>query len=517
MPRSDDSAPNFDFLDDEPAESGASESALNLLDPPAESEAAAEGDPFDFSANEADEEDERPVADEPSADSPVERSAKRRKTSRSRPKPAAEPDDTQPLPTQGKRRRRDHEPSETLDLGELAAEAKQSEGTPAEDEAVDDDPVEEASRLDEAAEPRRSRSKRSRSPSGSDRSRSDERSRSKRRSGRSPGDTEADDGASRSRRRSSRASGRKPEPGGRRRSRSPREDDTEREPDASEGDQPPQKRSGRAAKSDRSSRSRSTANRSGGSGLDWDAIRAAGGHNLIVGLATYAGLATLLLAWLLMSNPERSALESLPDVPPSDPESIPYVAPTAEVPAGHTVALGESQRFGHIAVQPLRVVRGPVDFAHESDPARERMFGNESDALQLHLRLTNTSPEDGGQNIVPLDRQLVYHRLSTAANGLEIKANQYVYDPDARERPVAMMVELAPDGEWTIAGQSLPTLAPGESVETLLAATALGDEPIPSGSLVWRIQLRKGHHLPSGHGVTTLVDVPFDAADVSDG
>ena len=272
-----------------------------------------------------------------------------------------------------------------------------------------------------------------------------------------------------------------------------------------------------ASRSGGRSRTRSDApppsrpNRKSGT-FDWAGIREAGGQNLIIGLATYAGLATLAALFFMMASSQQSILESLPDVPPRDPGTIQYIAPTAELPDGHTLALGQSQQFGYIKVEPLRVVQAPVDYVHDSGEDRERMFGPDSVPLQLHLRLTNMSPADSdGQNIAPLDRELLYFRLAQGEYGSEIKTNQYIYNPGDRTRPAATLLELAPSGEWRVDGQNLPTLAPGESVETLIAA----DPPDElNGPLVWRVQFRKGYHLSSGHGVTTLIDVPFDSSQL---
>ena len=251
-------------------------------------------------------------------------------------------------------------------------------------------------------------------------------------------------------------------------------------------------------------------------GFDWNGIVAAGGKPVVLGLASYATLATGLLIWsLLGGGASRSALESLPDVAPRGENEFRYVPPSAAVPTGHRVGLGESEQFGHILVEPLGITRGPVSLSHYSGRGSTPPdVGGE--ALQLRLRLTNTSPADAsGQVIAPLDSELVYDRLPNGSG--QIVSNQYLYNAgETAGEPPVMMLPLAATTEWVVDGQAFPRLAPGESVETLLAAGPQGLDALGPDA-VWRLQLRKGYHDRTGHGVTTLVEVPFDAASVPRG
>ena len=251
-------------------------------------------------------------------------------------------------------------------------------------------------------------------------------------------------------------------------------------------------------------------------GFDWDGIVAAGGKPVVLGLASYAVLATAMLVWsLLGGTASRSALESLPDVAPRGENEFRYVPPSAAVPTGHRVGLGESEQFGHIRIEPLGVTRGPVSLSHYSGRGGTPPdLGGE--ALRLRLRLTNTSPTDAsGQMIAPLDSELVYDRLPNGSG--QIVSNQYLYNAsESTDEPAVMMLPLAATTEWVVDGQSFPRLAPGESVETVLVAGPQGLDALGADA-VWRVQLRKGYHDRTGRGVTTLVEVPFDAASVPRG
>jgi hypothetical protein len=65
---------------------------------------------------------------------------------------------------------------------------------------------------------------------------------------------------------------------------------------------------------------------------------------------------------------------------------------------------------------------------------------------------------------------------------------------------------------WDLRGQNLKELAPGESVETYIAAGPDGIDTL-KGNLVWRVHFRKGYS-PSGKGVTTLFEVDFQSSDI---
>lgn len=256
-------------------------------------------------------------------------------------------------------------------------------------------------------------------------------------------------------------------------------------------------------------------------------------RRLFVVVLSYAILVTLLLGLLLYSvrtaGPHQ--LESLPDIVPNYRETLPDLKPTlnehgevirqivprhAALPSGHTLALGQSQRFGNVRVTPLKVTREMLEFEHYAgDAARTRSA--EGPVLKLWLRFENLSED---QVFAPLDRELLYFRGRTSADSFELRANNFVTPRDEERAGEAILVyDLVLDGEWDPKDQSLGTLdsprllRPGEELVTYVPTRAEGIEDL-EGDLVWRVHIRKGYHPESGRGATTLIDVAFHSGEI---
>ena len=241
---------------------------------------------------------------------------------------------------------------------------------------------------------------------------------------------------------------------------------------------------------------------------------AASKHSLLViALISYSSAATLALLYLFyaLSQPRQHLLESLPDVPPLDVQNgevMKLVPVDAELPAGHALALGESCRYGNLLVEPLSVVREPLEFDHFSGRAADAKPPTEP-VLKLWVRFTNVSES---QSIAPLDAELLFRR-DVSDDGRQ-HANQFVRPDAGAPSPdaVVLMYDHPTSSEWDLRGQRLgQRLAPGESLETYLPSAAPASAL--NGPLVWRVHFRKGFS-PRGFGVTTLIDVQFDSADV---
>ena len=233
---------------------------------------------------------------------------------------------------------------------------------------------------------------------------------------------------------------------------------------------------------------------------------------LLILLASYASAITLGFLWLLLTrqSADPHELESLPDVAPLDPNAFKYVPQNASMPSGHTLPLGQEERFGHVLVRPLRVTRGPVEFVHYSDGSQTRP--KTEPVYKLWLRFKNVSDD---QLIAPLDNRLLFKRKYDELGEPEL-ANQllYVAGSDSAEGRRAFVLDHPESSEWDLKGQQLGLgLKPGESIETYIP-TQPGDGSELSGELLWRVHLRKGYHADTGHGVTTLIEVPFHAGDV---
>lgn len=230
---------------------------------------------------------------------------------------------------------------------------------------------------------------------------------------------------------------------------------------------------------------------------------------LLIALISYASAATLALLYLTlaMSRARPHALESLPDVPPLDVEhgEVMKLAPAdADLPPGHRLGFGESRRFGNILVEPLRAVVEPVQFEHFSGGTEVQKPAT-APVLKLWLRFTNVSED---QTIAPLDPELVFRR---AVLDVGPRANQFVrrIADENTDGPQVLLYDHPISSEWDLQSQQLrKRLAPGESLETYLPSGA--DGAALSGPLVWRVHFRKGYS-SGGNGVTTLVDVEFDA------
>ncbi len=230
-------------------------------------------------------------------------------------------------------------------------------------------------------------------------------------------------------------------------------------------------------------------------------------------LASYASAITLIALALLMSNgekaPDAEQLESLPDVSPEPVDSITFVPVEARLPPGHTLRLGEKQRFGNIEVEPLRVVNEPLEFTHYDSTSKLTRLPT-GPVYKLWVRFTNVSKD---QEIAPLDGDLLLRWVVKAEQQQEY-SNQYLFPKDAKENSEAIATyRHSKTSDWDMKDQKLGTvLAPGESVETYIASsenTDLGS----AESITWRVQFRKGFS-PNGNGVTTIFDVSFDQSDI---
>ena len=237
------------------------------------------------------------------------------------------------------------------------------------------------------------------------------------------------------------------------------------------------------------------------------------GPNLpMILLASYASAVTIALIFVLATRPSggvrNDQLESLPD-PLDQDGKIPIYKRDAELPGGHTLHLKESQRFGNILVEPVKVTQQPLKFRHFSGESK-RSQPNSQPVLCLWLKFTNVSSD---QEIAPLDGQLLFKRVMNESGNLV--ANTFVCPTSDSARDSAVLpYPHPPHSEFDLVGQNLGIqLKPGDSVETFIPCDTEGMQSL-QGELVWRIHMRKGY-AKSGHGVTTLVDVIFHRSEVS--
>jgi len=231
-------------------------------------------------------------------------------------------------------------------------------------------------------------------------------------------------------------------------------------------------------------------------------------------LLSYASAATLACFWLFyqLQNAPLNNLERLPDPVKSaagNGQRLTLVAVNSTMPTGHTLALQQTRKFGHIRVTPLKVSREPLEFERFQQLGGGTTRESIGPVLKLWLKLENASSD---QKIAPLDRTLMLSRLYDSDR---VAANNFV-------RPVGdttctLLHDNPKDGNWNWKGQASDgihgkVLKPGESFETYMPTGAEGLADL-TGPLIWRVHIRKGFS-DSGRGVTTIFEVAFDSSQI---
>jgi hypothetical protein len=232
-------------------------------------------------------------------------------------------------------------------------------------------------------------------------------------------------------------------------------------------------------------------------------------------VASYASAVTLAFLFLLLTlgRMKTHPLESLPDVVPKIQKgevALEVAPPDANVAPGHVLSLGETRRFGNLNVTPLRVTEGPLRFEHVLNASAADRPPSDP-VLKLWLKFENVSRN---QSFMPLDALLLFKRYYQEF-GKPVLTNQFLCQKSERRRGGILhyVYELSATSEYRIVGQNLDReLGPGQSVEIFIPSEELIDDL--TGDLVWRVQFRKGYHPRTFHGVTTLIDVPFNRSDV---
>ena len=238
---------------------------------------------------------------------------------------------------------------------------------------------------------------------------------------------------------------------------------------------------------------------------------------LFILVASYASAATLAIIILIINllQARQHSLESLPDLKPpvhNGKTAFQLVPADAPMPPGHTLRLGQSQRFGSLRVTPLRVTRSPVEFVYFNDePGHHRP--PTLPTLKLWLRFENVSTD---QTFAPLGRELVLTRVVGKRSPDQLRANNFVCraaDKRSNGRQI-LLFDLSQGSNWDLRDQNVDrVLQPGETLETYLACEAEGLEEL-TGELIWRVQFRKGYNRKSKRGVTTLIEVRFHSKEI---
>lgn len=239
-----------------------------------------------------------------------------------------------------------------------------------------------------------------------------------------------------------------------------------------------------------------------------------------VWLVGYAAGMTVLFLILLLSgriqlNPNHQ-LESLPDIRPLAPNEFKLVPETAQLPAGHELRLGQTQRFGDVTVTPVRVTREVLRFEQFDTGVAEESLTTSS-VLKLWLRIRNVSEDIA---FPPFDAGLMSLRNPRYSASPETQASSalWVERPDTSESRRILNFLQDPNSNFVLSGQSSGrVLNPGEEFETFAASETLPEAGAETAEMRWRVQIRKGVNSESGHGVTTLIDFVFSGEDIVDG
>jgi hypothetical protein len=197
-------------------------------------------------------------------------------------------------------------------------------------------------------------------------------------------------------------------------------------------------------------------------------------------VASYASALTLALIWILVSG--RSLISQTastePDRQPAGGRPVdqaqPHPAPLIRLPEDKLTSIGTGVRLGDLEVTPLGVAHGIVELL--------RLQGNLDDhreagaALSLTVEIKNISRD---HSFPPLESSLVRDQSPGDDQPcLEL----------ADGRRIALF-RLAPESEWSIVGESFPTLKPGQSFETRLVTEPVSLAEL-NDPLIWHLKLR---------------------------
>ena len=237
---------------------------------------------------------------------------------------------------------------------------------------------------------------------------------------------------------------------------------------------------------------------------------------MFIAVVSYASAVTLVLIYLLF-NPggDPHQLESLPDLQPLSDEAFQIIPVDAAMAPGHRMQLGDGgTRFGNVLVRPLKVTRGPVEFEYFMDGKDVPTRDPSAPVLKLWVEFRN---ESKNQVFAPVDSHLLA-KDHVREKDFRRFSNNFLRAADGGtdEESLVFTLNHSPDDPFNLKGQNLgQALKPGESCTVFIPSSEEGIEEL-DGDLIWRMQFRKGFHPKSMHGVTTLIEIEFDASDIEE-
>jgi hypothetical protein len=228
---------------------------------------------------------------------------------------------------------------------------------------------------------------------------------------------------------------------------------------------------------------------------------------------SYASAITLGFIYLWLKTRNGSALD-LPDRKPAFKNGQVGISiyPDGPLPFSHRLKLGQSKQFGSLRITPIKVTKGRLEF--ESPPGsneapREPSF---APVLKLWVRFENVSSD---QTFPALDDDLVYTQVRDRTN--TFRTNNFLRlegDSPSAGTKISVYDWLA-SSKVLMKGQDLDRpLQPGETWETYIPTNDEAQLDTLEGPLAWRVHFRKGYNRTTFRGVTTIVEVDFDSADI---
>ncbi len=214
-----------------------------------------------------------------------------------------------------------------------------------------------------------------------------------------------------------------------------------------------------------------------------------------------------------LDGKRREVAQPLTKASETPPNGLHIIQPTAPLPDSlKPLALGETRRFGHVAVTPLGITRQNLRYDFKSD----RFNAPGDEALILKLQIKNESkwifrPEDETFNRAYIDDNRV-----PVYTFLELGKHRFygaVADPTQERLDLPRCPALLPDQT----GEMLITAVRSADGKTRIADALKAAKEL----LLWRVQLRRGKEevtMTNGRKrfvwVTTIVPIQFSPSDI---